>query len=478
MTTPDDAGTQLEAIATALSTLATAEKTRAEAASTLATTQKTLADAQTVLLQNEAARAAAATTLEKTRLETDAQRLANDKAASDQRILERKELIASVTGAVPDVSTVAKNTVTYADGAAVRGAELTNSALGKAAAEVASAILGRPEWSTDAATRTLLVTSTRSLIADLALRDQISAELAHLVEALSGAAETLSGALNAAATALGADRDLPIDTRMLTPIDGALVVAAAAGATATQLARLAEVDASARMATVAVPARAVHAAVIAALRGAGNGRGLRIRHESMAVPSAASAIIARLSEARTALVTLTAERAEVPALAAQLTARVSGAEGDEASGPVDGSAPPADGSAPPADGTATPRYAALLATLTRADARAAALIDQLTAFSTRVTTATDDGRSPLAIALSLEGLDAASAVLIVGGATGETVQMTVARRFLMPRLHVSAGVGFDWFLLEDDFIVAAGHAHGAESTSGRVGWGRLKWRTA
>lgn len=471
MTTPNDAGTQLEAIATALSTLATAEKTRAEAASTLATTQKTLADAQTVLLQNEAARAAAATTLEKTRLETDAQRLANDKAASDQRILERKELIASVTGAVPDVSTVAKNTVTYADGAAVRGAELTNSALGKAAAEVASAILGRPEWSTDAATRTLLVTSTRSLIADLALRDQISAELAHLVEALSGAAETLSGALNAAATALGADRDLPIDTRMFTPIDGALVVAAAAGATATQLARLAEVDASARMATVAVPARAVHAAVIAALRGAGNGRGLRIRHESMAVPSAASAIIARLSEARTALVTLTAERAEVPALAAQLTARVSGAEGDEASGPV-------DGSAPPADGTTTPRYAALLATLTRADARAASLIDQLTAFSTRVTTATDDGRSPLAIALSLEGLDAASAVLIVGGATAETVQMTVARRFLMPRLHVSAGVGFDWFLLEGDLIVAAGHAHGAESTSGRVGWGRLKWRNA
>lgn len=471
MTTPDDAAVQLEAIATALSTLATAEKTRAEAASTLATTQKTLADAQTVLLQNEAARAAAATTLEKTRLETDAQRLANDKAASDQRILERKELMASVTGAVPDLSAVAKNTVTYADGAAVRGAELTNAALRKAAAEVASAILGRPEWSTDAATRTLLVTSTRSLIADLALRDQITAELAHLVEALSGAAETLSGALNAAATALGADRDLPIDTRMLTPIDGALVVAAAAGATATQLARLAEVDASARMATVAVPARAVHAAVIAALRGAGNGRGLRIRHESMAVPSAASAIITRLSEARTALVTLTAERAEVPALAAQLTARVSGAEGDEASGPV-------DGSAPPADGTTTPRYAALLATLTRADARAASLIDQLTAFSTRVTTATDDGRSPLAIALSLEGLDAASAVLIVGGATGETVQMTVARRFLMPRLHVSAGVGFDWFLLEDDFIVAAGHAHGAESTSGRVGWGRLKWRTA
>jgi hypothetical protein len=476
MTTPDDAGTQLEEIATALSTLATAEKTRAEAASTLATTQKTLADAQTVLLQNEAARAAAATTLEKARLETDAQRLANDKAESDQRILERKELIASVTGAVPDLSTVAKNTVTYADGAAVRGAELTSSALGKAAADVASAILGRPEWSKDAATRTLLVTATRSLIADLALRDQIAAELAHLVDALAAATKTLATALDDAATAVGVDRDLPIDTRMLTPIDGALVVAAAAGATVTQLARLAEVDASARMATVAVPARAVHAAVIAALLG--KVPSPRIRHESMAAPSAASAIITRLSEVRTALVTLTADRAQVPALAAQLTVRVSGVEGDEASGPADGGAPSTGGAAPPAAGTTTPRYPALLTTLTRADARAASLIDQLAAFTGRVTAATDDGRSPLAIALALEGLDAATAVLVVGDATAETVQMTVARRFLMPRLHVSAGVGFDWFLLEGDLIVAAGHARGAESTSGRVGWGRLKWQNA
>ncbi|WP_322409995.1 hypothetical protein [Microbacterium invictum] len=484
MTTPDDAGAQLEAIAAALSTLATAEKTRADAAATLATTQKTLADAQTVLLQNEAARAAAATTLEKTRLETDAQRLANDKAASDQRILEREKLTASVTGAVPDLSAVAKNTVTYADGAAIRGAEFTHAALARAAAHAASAIRTAL---TGVAEPTVLVTSTRSLIADIALRDQIAAETSYFAAELPAVTAELTVALNEVADALATTRDMPIDTRSLTPLDGALVVAAAAGATVDQLARLAEVEVSARLATSTVPALVVHGSVIAAILapddnaepsdGVTRTDGVtsitsvmpKVRHESMALPSEASEIVAHLGALRGILATLAAERAQVPVLIAQLTSRVTGSAAE-----ADGDTPRADTQAGEPDERA--RLESLRSALVGVDARAGSLADQLLAFSARITTPGADGRPPLAVALALEGLTAATAVLVIGDGTAETTQMTVARRIRMPRIHVSVGVGFEWFLVRADQIVAAGHAHGAVSTSARVRGGGLEWQ--
>ncbi len=103
---------------------------------------------------------------------------------------------------------------------------------------------------------------------------------------------------------------------------------------------------------------------------------------------------------------------------------------------------------------------ALLAKVQENRTRLGAIQAKVKAFATRVTTvAAPTGECPLTADYSIEPLTSGATnpwVLVVGPATTETYQMVVSRRMLAARLHVSARVEVDYFLVRGDLVRAAG----------------------
>jgi len=122
--------------------LAQAETAAATAADLHAKAEESLANAESTRISNTIAQAGVATADDTAAADLRAKQLANEKAESDQRVLELKEMIALAKGTVPDLSTVQKNTVTFSDGKAMREAEITRAALVSASKAAASQILG------------------------------------------------------------------------------------------------------------------------------------------------------------------------------------------------------------------------------------------------------------------------------------------------------------------------------------------------
>jgi hypothetical protein len=443
-----DALAQLETIANAVAKLAEAENTRAEADSvrakvenSRAEAEKVRAETEKVRVETEDARAAAQAKLEADRADLEGKRIANDKARWDAEVARVDKSIERLTGAIPDLASLQKSTVTFTGDAGLRQAEAVGAAMQTAAIAVATKVVAAlgaaaPEAEvgtaqTDTATGTpsaapaarVHVTSNTRLMADIAEYRRLDAEIAVLESGLTNAM--------ADAEALLAESAEHLRFATAAPPAG-IIAATVAGQAITQLASLLEVDVAATTFTTEVGALSAHAAVLAEiLRQA---PGTEVVHESLSTPAATSPLLGRLRN----LVTLELRAAVVLARLDRALAALGPAKKDE-------------------EPTTTARRQAL------ADSRTAlaAISTKARDLLTRITTAPPGEPGSLGTVLAVEALATATAgaepwVLVLGAAPAEASQIVVTRRLLAPRLQTSASVTVDWFLVRGQFVRAAG----------------------
>ncbi|MBM6402281.1 hypothetical protein [Phycicoccus sonneratiae] len=447
-------------LATALSTLATASKSQAEADKTRADAEKVRADLEVQKAHAQIATDAAAADLR-------AKQLANDKARADLDAARTDKLIERLTGAVPDLSGLQKNAVTFGDGRALRQNEAVGLAVAAVAQQVASDVAGAVPHDGGAPVP-VFVTAETSLVAAVAAYWQVADEAADLGTRLAAAGADAAALLPEAPA--GGDR---LDTTSF--VDPATTVAAVAGAVVTQVASLFEVDTAVTSNVSDVASLSVQTAVLHHLVTTGH---LRVRHHWTRVPDDGSPLRTSIR----ALVTGDVEAAETDAL---LGAAI-GALGDpqavldrarkDAKDPklTDEERQRAQDVAAQAE-----QDVATLAALGNARTRLAAVVAKVRAFADRVGTASAGaGPSALAAAYAIEPLGRAGTgawVLVVGPARAETHQVVVTRRLFSPRLHLSTGVEVDYVLLQGDTVRRADHATASAAFSAKLKGNAPDW---
>ncbi len=458
--TADETKALINQLADAAKAFAEAEKTRAEADKQRADTDKVRADieAEKRLAQNKLD--VAAEDLEGKRI---ANRLARDQASA----AHTDKLIERLTGAVPDLGSVGKSTVSFREGAALRQGESVSLALGTVADEIAGAVAGvmkgRPG-------NEVFVVTDPGLVAALAAYRQLDGEATLLRQRIDDAIEEAKEA-TAAATA-----PIRTETREIAAVLGAeagIVAAAVAGKAITQLASLFEIDVDASTSATDIPASTVHAAVIGRILATDGAP--RVRHEWARVPSTASALLATIPRLTELDIDATTVGARLDAAAKEL----GDPAGDLATLRKDAKENPGENPARDQAITKAEQELQRLNRVQRAGTDLTALLEKARAFAERVTKAADDGGpGALARAVSVEPLATAEGlhVLVLGGAKAETYQTVVKRRVFYPRVQVSTSVEVDYLLIEGEHVVLAGHATSSAAYAGVIRGRGPRWR--
>ena len=468
-TTGKDALTALAGFREAVKALAEAEKTRADADSVRADAEKARAESDKVRAETEESRAAAQVKLEESQADLEGKRIANDKARWDAEAARVDKTIERLTGSVPDLASLQKNTVTFTGDAALRQGEAVGAALRAAAAQVAEAVNAAlyPSGDDQVGKRKLPVrvhvTADSNIASAVAAYRQLEAEIVVLVGGFDEANRSANEALRT-----GEQHTVALLAAAVPA--AAITVAAVAGEVVTQLASLLEVDVTATTAQTDVPALSVQAAVLGELLRLAPGT--EIIHTSMSAPGAASAMLESLRGL----------------LERQLGAATTIAQLDQA----------AEALGDP-DEKKDPQGAARLRAIKDAKAALSAVSTRTHEMLERITQRSPEGTSPLGSALAVEPLVAAPEatpldivldsvlgsalaeeppaearpeaepwVLVLGGATAETSQLIVARRILAPRLQTSASVAIDYFVLHGPLVRAAGRKNAAVAYHGQV----------
>lgn len=453
-------------LAALLDRLANTSKTLAEADQQRAGAEKTRADAELVRAQAEEAGRLAQHKLDAAAADVDTKVIANQKARSDAEQARIDKLIAQLSGAVPDLSSLPKSSVTFSEGKVLRQGEAIGLALSKVAAEVAAKVEGALQCS-DGGRPVLFVMSDAKIVAHLAGYWQIKGE-ADLLKTRFDEAEKAGNA------ALAASRK--IATRMAVAPGTGLAVATMAGKALTQVASLFELEVAVTTAATDISAQTVQAAVIGKLLELSPG--LVVHHQWTRVPLQASVLRIAVGD----LIDLDIK-------AAQLSSRL--ATGIKALG--DPAARLASAQKDAADKNKTPQERAdaeqrvveaeqdikSLTGLKQARDDLNAVVQKALAFAERVTKVSDKtGESPLTLAFSVEPLTAQQPphVLVLEGAKAECQQLLIKRRVFAPRLQVSAAVGVDYFLVRGEGLLACGHASAAASYHGKITGGGASWQ--
>src|SRR5690349_6559093 len=131
--TPTELADLAKQLADTSKTLAEADKVRADA-------EKVRADAEQVRVDAEQDERLQQNALEVAAADLDTKVIANDKARWDAQAARTDKLIEQISGAVPDLGSLAKSSVTLAEGKALRQGEMIGLALDKVAAEIAIAV--------------------------------------------------------------------------------------------------------------------------------------------------------------------------------------------------------------------------------------------------------------------------------------------------------------------------------------------------
>lgn len=460
--TPAELADLAEKLATTSKALADAEKSRADA-------DKVRADADHVRAGTEKDRQLTQNAIEVADADLDAKRIANDKARAEAESARVDKLISQLSGAVPELSKLQKNTVSFSEGKVLRQAEANALALSGVTAgiarEVMDALAGRPK-------ATLFITAEARLVAAIAAYRQLLDEAELLQSRLKEARETAEGLLQPA----GRD-DI---TKF---VDGgasaALVVAAVAGKAITEVASLFEIDVAVTSSAAELPAAAVHASVIHDLLRLAKERNLSltIQHEWARIPDPDSPL-------RRAVKALVAEDHAAAATSLELQAHIEALgdpAGDRAKALKAADAAKSEDERQAANLKAEEAAQRLtkLNTLTTAKTALQAAVAKAKAFADRVSTApAETGVSPLASAYSVEPLAAKDAdryVLLLGGATAEANQVVVTRRLLAPRLHVSTSVEAHYLLLGDDGVIAGGRSSASAAYAAKITRSGADW---
>lgn len=479
--TPGELADLASTLATASKTLAEADKARAdadkargEADKARGDADKTRADADKVradtaqdqrLAQNKADVAAA---------DLDTKKIANDKARAEADAARLDKLIQQVTGAVPDISSLSKNTVTFGDGRALRQSEAISLAVKKVATAVAAGVAKALPALEGSGRHRVFVTAETQLVAAVAGYWQLSDEATRLTTALADTHDTALTALEAANAAEPPERGF--DTRSLGAGEVGLAGAALAGKVVTEVASLFETEIAATTNTGDVASLSVQAAVLHELLGST----IAIHHQWVRVPDATSPLRAAVGT----LITKDIEAAQTDALLLQAIAAL----GDPAAALAKATKEAENDKLPEPErrdaevrAEKARQQVALLADLQEHRTRLGAVLLKVRAFTERVTTVSaTTGDSPLTAAYAIEPLTSDGAdswVLVLGPAKTETYQMVISRRILAPRLHVSTGVEVDYVLVKGAEVHAAGHETASAAYWGKVKASGAEWKT-
>lgn len=429
-----------------------------------------------------------------------AKQLANEKARQELATTRTTALKDALTASVPDLAGTAAPVVGFSQGATMRQGEATGLALADAAAQIARSVAAAVEPPAEGGRTRIHVTSDPNLLTALVRHRQLVAEATLLRSALEAAAggaaavlapevegiheKELLDATGEPRWAEGFDLDQDLGSVLggltgaaLTPSLGpaALVAGPLLGEAATQVVSLLETQVDVRGERADIPARSVHAAVIAALLRAEVQ--LEVVHETIGTPPAESALIGLVTD----LVRLDQELGR-PALELDAAIADQGDPAADLAAARKSRDAAAEGSAARARAEADLRDAATraarLATLTGARTAVWAAVTAAAAYVERVSRTPDvGGASPLAAAVAVEPLaDGATLVLVVGGASAESSQVMVTRRLAAPRLQTATTVEVDWFLVRGPVTVAAGRAGGSASFHGRIGRQGAVWQ--
>ena len=475
---PTDLGNLAEKLGVAAKSLAEADKTRAEA-------DKSRADADKVRAETDKERAAIEkdkrllqNALDTAAADLETKKIANEKARDEAEAARIDKLITQLSGAVPDLSKLQKNTVTFSEGKVLRQSEANAIALSKSASQIADEIVKALATKSD---QTVFVTSEPRMVAAIASYRQISDEAELLTARLGKAMDDAQKVL-----------DLPVPGRAIadeldvkTIVPGSeLALAAVAGKALTELASLFEIDVAVSSSTADIPAATVHAAVIQELLKASSTRKppLVIQHEWARLPDPESSL---LKAVKTLVDKDHAVAAKDLALQSQIAA-LGDPESDRAAAlKIANDKTKTDDErrdARVAADAATKRQERLDA-LKLAKTNLEAAAGKAKAFADRVSTVSaDTGASPLTSAYSVEPLATAKSdrcILLLGGARAEANQVVVTRRILAPRLHVSTSLEVQYLLFDDTQILAAGRSTGSAAYAAKIthtsaDWVRIK----
>lgn len=479
--TPGELATLASTLATASKTLAEADKARADADKARGDADKARGDADKVRADAEKVRA---DTAQDQRLaenkadvaaaDLETKKIANDKARAEADAARLDKLIQQVTGAVPDVSSISKNTVTFGDGRALRQSEAISLAVSKVAVAVAADVAKALPGAEGSGRHHVFVTADTRLVAAVAGYWQLSDEATRLATALADTHDAAIAVLEATRTDEPAEAG--VERRNLGASDMGLVGAALAGKVVTEVASLFETEIAATTNTGDVATLSVQASVLHELLRST----IAVIHQWARVPDAASPLRTVVA----GLITHDIEVAQTDALlqlaitalgdpAAALATATKEAESDKL--------PDQERRAAAVRAEKARKQMSILADLQGQRTRLGAAVLKVRAFTERVTTVSaGTGDSPLAAAYAIEPLASGGAdvwVLVLGPAKTETYQMVVSRRILAPRLHVSTGVEVDYVLLKGPEICAAGHATASAAYWGKVKSSGAEWKT-
>lgn len=455
---------------------AEAEKARAETEKTRADAEKTRADAEQVRSTTEAERLLAQNKLDVASADLDAKRIANDAARQTARDTHTDKLIEQFTGAVPDLSSIGKSTVSFRDGKAMRQGESTAIALKKVVGEIATKVadIARggeiKKGDQTPPPKEVFVVNDPGLVTALAGYRQLAAEATVLKNKVEQAVEAAEGVLPT-------ESDSPRRGVMTLTATAAAVGAAVAGKAITELASLFELDVDVAMDPEEISAITVQAALIGALL---NTARIQVVHETARIPTEDESALLKTVQA------LTASDVTATSVGARLDAaikRLGDPAGELAQGEKDlkEAREAKDADAEEKANTAITAAKTALGQLKdfqNASTDLTAILEKARTFADRVVKAPDTGGpSLLSKALSVEPLAtrASSLVLVVGAGKAETYQVAVKRRILFPRIQTSTSVSVDFLLVEGRHIVAGGHETGAVTYAGKISGSGAKW---
>ena len=545
------------------------------------------ANIETTRVANEQARIAN----EQSRIGLDTTRIANDKAIEENRTARVTNLRTQLSAAVPDISALPKNTVSFSEGRALRQAEATTIALQQASVAMAESIDEALRTNSIDVSAPIHISSSTDLVRPLLVYRRLYDEASLLQKELDGEAKAAKALLEPKPRER---RDVGAEFAPAAPFAGADVGLAAAGALGTaitEVASLFEQDTAIQSLAYDVSVTTVHAAIAHELLQRLGTR--KVRHETTRLPSLDKspllglirdlidsdvelAKITKLLEVRIAdlgdpeadatkaeqakaaaekkrdkdaearadsdlasarergerLAELKDAKAGIAAVLEKATAfatrvTTAPAAGEPSplqtaivveplhtdagiTGPLSAAADRLDSAAESAEGAAggadlddpartkvvdllrrTRESAKGAAKLAREMDRAQTVHEELVTARTDLEewskAATDKTAEDLrsAIAEVIRSTDAVLAevplphtpplVLAVTGASAESSQFVVTRRIFAPRLQTSVAVGFDYFLVQGDHLVAAGRATGDAAYYGHLKRGGAEW---
>jgi hypothetical protein len=448
--TPEEIRTQAEdVLAQAKAALEAAKTVEATAKTALEAAGKTKEEAEKQRLDNQLELRTMQTSVQlkseelaKSQLANETSRLDNAKKELDNRFDELTKLTSAGKELVPNLSSVDKNSVTFATGDVLRQAELAARALDRAAHDAAAVISIR------AAGRTVVITSATNLRRDVAQAVLLAAEAGQHLSLLEELTTTVDTALAAAPAAPGS-----VAPSFLDPATAGLAIGSVAASAVTELAKVLSYDVAVTAQTATLPALTIHAALIPRLEL------LTPAHQELGWSDGTSGLAKTLADLRQIVVRLAPKRGVLDWAADQakalddqiatLTKGIAAATGDEK---VELEAQLALAR------THRATFDGRLDIKQRVDAA----VKAYEGFLASAVTAAADGTTALGRALAAEPLlTAGTCALVVPDGAVHAHQLLVTRRIRAPRLQVAVSVEFTWFLTDGTHVLAAGRPSAA-----------------